>query len=57
MDRFNEVGVIETRPAFDGTDGWRMARAKDLEGFSQRPRRPGMNRSNSTRAWTFAALA
>ncbi|PKB84254.1 MAG: hypothetical protein BZY88_00575 [SAR202 cluster bacterium Io17-Chloro-G9] len=43
MDRFNEIGVLETRPAFDRTDGWRMCFAKDLERFSQRPRRPGMD--------------
>ena len=45
MDRFNEVGVLETRPAFDRTDGWRMTIAKDLEGFSKRPRRPGLNQA------------
>ena len=33
MDRFNEVGVLETYPAFDRTTGWSMAFAKDLDGF------------------------
>ncbi|MDA0771167.1 MAG: hypothetical protein O2821_13255 [Chloroflexi bacterium] len=35
MDRFNEVGVIDTSPAFDRTAGWQMAFAKDIEGFRQ----------------------
>ena len=35
MDRFNEVGVLETSPAFDRTFGWRAAFAKDLDGFRQ----------------------
>ncbi|MCC6385776.1 MAG: hypothetical protein IT302_00170 [Dehalococcoidia bacterium] len=34
MDRFNEVGVMETSPAFDRTDGWRAAFAHDLDGFA-----------------------
>ena len=42
MDRFNEVGVLETRPAFDRTAGWRMAMAKDLEGFSPNPPKEGV---------------
>lgn len=33
MDRFNEVGVLETHPAFDRTAGWRFALQKDLAGF------------------------
>ena len=33
MDRFNEVGVMETCPAFDRTLGWQQAFAGDLEGF------------------------
>ena len=45
MDWFDEVGVFDTKPAFDRTEGWRMAMAKDLEGFSQRPRRPGLDQS------------
>ena len=45
MDRFNEVGVLDTKPAFDRTEGWRLAMAKDLEGFSRRPRRPGLDQS------------
>lgn len=33
MDRFNEVGVLETYPAFDRTNGWRCAFAKDIAEF------------------------
>ena len=33
MDRFNEVGVLETYPAFDRTTGWRFAFAKDIAAF------------------------
>ena len=36
MDRFNEVGVLETYPAFDRTEGWRAAFAKDIDGFRAR---------------------
>ena len=36
MDRFNEVGVLETYPAFDRTEGWRAAIAKDIDGFRAR---------------------
>lgn len=36
MDRFNEVGVLETHPAFDRTEGWRAAFAKDIDGFRAR---------------------
>lgn len=36
MDRFNEVGVLETSPAFDRTDGWRAAFAKDIGAFRER---------------------
>ena len=39
MDRFNEVGVLETYPAFDRTEGWRAAFAKDIDGFGERLRR------------------
>ena len=35
MDRFNEVGVLETSPAFDRTFGWRAAFANDLDDFRQ----------------------
>ncbi len=34
MDRFNEVGVLETSPAFDRTFGWQCAFKKDIEGFA-----------------------
>ena len=37
MDRFNEVGVLETTPAFDRTSGWRAAFAKDLSGWLTSP--------------------
>lgn len=33
MDRFNQVGRIETTPAFDRTAGWACAFRQDLEGF------------------------
>src|SRR5258708_7068608 len=33
MDRFNEVGRLETTPAFDRTNGWRCAFGQDLETF------------------------
>ena len=35
MDRFNEVGVLETSPAFDRTLGWRAAFAKDIDTFRE----------------------
>ena len=41
MDRFNEVGVLETHPAFDRTYGWQMAFAKDLDNFQQAQVRRG----------------
>ena len=34
MDRFNHIGVLETSPAFDRTQGWRLAFAKDIEAFA-----------------------
>ena len=36
MDRFNEVGVLETHPVFDRTEGWRAAFAKDIDSFRAR---------------------
>ncbi len=33
MDRFNEVGLLETYPAFDRSVGWQQAFAGDLDGF------------------------
>jgi hypothetical protein len=33
MDRFNQVGRLETAPAFDRTAGWNFAFRQDLEGF------------------------
>lgn len=41
MDRFNEVGLLETYPAFDRTYGWRMAFTKNLEGLRQEWERRG----------------
>ena len=36
MDRFNEVGLLETHPAFDRTQGWQgPTLVKDLEGFAK----------------------
>jgi hypothetical protein len=35
MDRFNQVGVLETYPAFDRTVGWQLAFAKDLDAFAK----------------------
>ena len=35
MDRFNEVGVLETSPAFDRTLGWRAAFTKDIDMFRE----------------------
>ena len=36
MDRFNQIGVLETYPAFDRTVGWQLAFAKDLDAFAKR---------------------
>ena len=33
MDRFNDIGVLDTFPALDRTNGWQKAFAKDIEGF------------------------
>ncbi|MDP6455642.1 MAG: hypothetical protein QF898_20360 [SAR202 cluster bacterium] len=41
MDRFNEVGVLETSPAFDRSAGWRCAFAKDIDTFREGLRRAG----------------
>ena len=35
MDRFNQIGRLETSPAFDRTDGWRCAFSQDLERFRE----------------------
>ena len=48
IDRFNEVGVMDTSPAFDRTFGWQMAFAKDIEGFKSNPQR--RNRPPSEKA-------
>ncbi len=36
MDRFNEIGVLETYPAFDRTLGWQDAFAKDIDRWRSR---------------------
>jgi len=41
MDRFNEIGVLETSPAFDRTNGWRSAFSKDIDAFRGNVARPG----------------
>ncbi len=34
MDRFNQVGVLETSASFDRTEGWQAAFAGDLDRFA-----------------------
>jgi hypothetical protein len=41
MDRLNYVGLLETQPAFDRTEGWRQAFAGDVEAFRQDLERRG----------------
>lgn len=41
MDRFNEVGVLDTSPAFDRTSGWQAAFSKDIDAFRDGRRRAG----------------
>ena len=51
MDRFNYVGVLETYPAFDRTEGWRQCFAKDLDTFAARMiERAGRNRERAESA-------
>jgi len=51
MDRFNYIGVLETYPAFDRTEGWRDCFAKDLDIFAARIlERAGSNRERAERA-------
>jgi len=51
MDRFNYVGVLETYPAFDRTEGWTQCFAKDLETFGDRMlERAGRSRERAERA-------
>jgi hypothetical protein len=35
MDLFNEIGVLETSPAFDRTTGWQFAFVGNLDGFRE----------------------
>ncbi len=51
MDRFNNVGVLETFPAFDRTTGWRCAFTGDLDSF-----RANMERQGAPPARIEAAL-
>jgi len=51
MDRFNHIGVLETHPAFDRTEGWRQCFAKDIDAFATRVlERAGPNRDQAERA-------
>ena len=51
MDRFNYVGVLETYPAFDRTEGWTQCFAKDVDTFAARMlERAGRNRERAERA-------
>ncbi len=36
LDRLNAVGTIVTTPAFDRTQGWSDAFARDIDGFTKR---------------------
>lgn len=33
MDRFNDIGVLDTFPALNRTNGWQKAFGKDIDGF------------------------
>jgi hypothetical protein len=35
MDRLNQIGRLETSPAFDRSAGWRFVFAQDLDGFER----------------------
>lgn len=51
MDRFNYIGVLETYPAFDRTEGWRDCFARDLDTFAARLlERAGRNKEQAERA-------
>ncbi len=41
MDNFNQIGKLETYPAFDRSDGWRAAFLGDLESFEKSNRESG----------------
>ena len=49
MDRFNEVGILETYPAFDRTTGWQLNFARDLDTFKQLVEGTGRNREQVER--------
>lgn len=36
MDRFNQIGVLESSLAFNRTVSWQLASAKDLDTFAKR---------------------
>lgn len=42
MDSFNQIGRMETTPAFDRTTGWQMAFSGDIEGFEANMRSRGL---------------
>ncbi len=51
MDRFNHIGVLDTYPAFDRTQGWQLAFAKDIDTFSNNIlARAGQNRKAAEKA-------
>ena len=52
MDRFNYVGVLETYPAFDRTEGWQQCFAKDLDTFAARM----LERAGRNREWAEHAV-
>ena len=41
MDNFNQIGKLDTYPAFDRSAGWRAAFVGDIEGFEQSNRKSG----------------
>ena len=50
MDRFNQVGRLETSPAFDRTTGWQKAFAGDINGFEANMRSRGLRTDNEIEA-------
>ena len=47
MDNFNHIGILETYPAFDRSDGWRAAFAGDIEAFRSQMIESATNRGIS----------
>ena len=50
MDRFNQVGRLETSPAFDRTTGWQKASAGAIDGFEANMRSRGLRTDNEIEA-------